>query len=276
MKRHGRTPPAMRHARRWPMWRAIPASNCSGIARPASTDETSPSLRAGRSHRKSPSSARHGVCTSEQRGSAPSGTPTRAGSPSTGRRSRATRGSPLSSGIADLSAELGDHGRVIARADLSADDAAPDAAVKRFTREHIIQAPPDVALTHVAPGGPPREHRVVSRLERPPDVHQSMTDDPFELLAFFGQLSDRPGLALLRMNIHVGSRHVEVTAHDQCAAGTTVGRELLQRGEKTHLRRKILAAVRYVDGRDGHLRQTNEDDPVLVIEGRVFEVWPLG
>ena len=49
-----------------------------------------------------------------------------------------------------------------------------------------------------------------------------------------------------------------------------------ERLEKAHLRRKVLAAVRYVDGREGHALDGGGHDPALVVEGGVVERGTLG
>ena len=79
-----------------------------------------------------------------------------------------------------------DDRRVIARAGLPLNCATAHTLEKAFTREQVVEAPANVALAHVAPGRPPREHLIVLRFERPSDVHQAIADDSFELRAFLG------------------------------------------------------------------------------------------
>ena len=76
---------------------------------------------------------------------------------------------------------------------------------------------------HVAPRRPPGEQPVVVGIERAADVDQAAADDPLEQRALLGQLADRARLALLRMDVPLGPRDVQVAADHQLrgrAAGT--------------------------------------------------------
>src|SRR3954462_3208662 len=87
-------------------------------------------------------------------------------------------------GSAKSDREVGDHRGVIARTDLALDGAGGDLLEERAAGEHVVEAPADVPLPHVAPRRPPREHLVVVRRERPAAVdEQAAADDALELIA---------------------------------------------------------------------------------------------
>ena len=67
-------------------------------------------------------------------------------------------------------------------------------------------------------GRPPREHLIVVRIERPADVDEAVADDPLELRALLRELADRARLALLRVDVHVRARDVQIAADDEAAA----------------------------------------------------------
>ena len=59
--------------------------------------------------------------------------------------------------------------------------------------------------------------RFVFGMELTRNVDRMTVEQRLEELALLGPLSDDPGLALLRMQVDVCTRHVEVAAHDQFA-----------------------------------------------------------
>src|SRR6476620_1957804 len=99
---------------------------------------------------------------------------------------------------------------MVARAELALDDAAANTLKERLARKEVIEPPPDVALTHVAPRRPPREHLVVVRVESPTDVDEAVSDDPLQLRPFLWQLANERRLALLRMDVALGPGDVQV------------------------------------------------------------------
>src|SRR5262249_59516777 len=89
-------------------------------------------------------------------------------------------------------------------------------AREAVAREHVVEPPSDVALSHVAPRRPPREELIVVRIERPPDVDQpSLGEDPLEELPLLRPLAYDVRLALLGVDVAVGARNVHVTAEHE-------------------------------------------------------------
>ena len=86
---------------------------------------------------------------------------------------------------------------------------------QRRRRQHVVDAPADVALPQVAPGRPPGEEVVVVRVERPADVHQVARDQALERLALVAARADLIGLALLRVDVALVARDVQVAADQQ-------------------------------------------------------------
>ena len=103
-------------------------------------------------------------------------------------------------------------------------------------------------------------------------VDEPVPDDALDERALVGPLTDDARLPFFGMDVHVGSCDVEIAAqHQRPTRGFVVGREQFERIEESHLRRKVLAAVRHVDRRDGKCRQLGDDDAVLVVELRVLK-----
>jgi len=88
--------------------------------------------------------------------------------------------------------------------------------------EDVVEPPADIALLHIAPRRPPGEERIVARFEGALRVHQTVADDPLEERPFLRELPDRARLALLRVDVDLGARDVEVAAQD-CAAQNDFG-----------------------------------------------------
>src|SRR4029450_11155729 len=82
----------------------------------------------------------------------------------------------------------------------------------------IVDAPADVALAQVAPGGPPGEEPVVFRVERAAHVAQALPQEALHERALVLALSDGAGFELLGVDIAIGQRDVEITADDQLPA----------------------------------------------------------
>src|SRR5204862_473075 len=97
--------------------------------------------------------------------------------------------------------EAGDHGCVIAGADVAQHRAGARLLGDPRAREHIVEAPADVPLSHVAPRRPPREESVVIWSERPADVDQATPEQAREELALLRSLADEVRLALLRVHV---------------------------------------------------------------------------
>src|SRR5581483_2736371 len=161
--------------------------------------------------------------------------------------------------------------RVIARPDLFLNHAGARARGERRADERVVEPPPDVALTHVAPRRPPGEQTVVVRLEHAAQIDEAARENPLDDRPLFRQLSDRARLPFLGMDVHVGPRDVHVAAHDQVPAGGEGRRVVVHRLQEPHLGRKVLAAVRHVDRGHGRVAELDDHDPVLVVEGRMDE-----
>src|SRR6266545_5910101 len=114
--------------------------------------------------------------------------------------------------------ELGDDGRVVARADVREHRATSRLPGQGLAREDVIDTPADVALAHVAPRRPPREELVVVGIESTRQVHDSRGEDPLEDLTLLGPLPDDRRLALLGVNVPVGARDVQVPAENDLPA----------------------------------------------------------
>ena len=101
--------------------------------------------------------------------------------------------------------------------------------------KHVVEAPADVALPHVAPRRPPREQAVVVGIERAADVDEPAAEDPLDQRALLGQLADGARLPLLRVHVAVGARHVHVAAAAPAAPAAALVRRRVgvQRLEKS-------------------------------------------
>src|SRR5688500_3371764 len=139
------------------------------------------------------------------------------------------------------------HRRVVAGADLRQHLAGCSARRDRRGGEHVVEAPADVALAHVAPGRPPREHIRVVRIQLAANVDQ-IFKQRCKQLALLSRLADDSRLALARMHVHFGPRDVDVTAEHHF---TPLGRHLPgprdQLSHERHLGRVVLVAVGYVN-----------------------------
>src|SRR5438105_1729547 len=111
--------------------------------------------------------------------------------------------------------ERGDDRRMVAGSHVALHDTASDALEHRAAGEHVIQPPPDIALAHVPPGGPPREHLVVLRLELATGIDEPAGENALEHRAFFRQLPDRARLPLLRVHVDVGAGDIDIPADQQ-------------------------------------------------------------
>src|SRR4051812_23661625 len=85
---------------------------------------------------------------------------------------------------------LGEHRRMVTRADLALHGAALDLVEDRARHQQVVQAPADVPLPHVPPRRPPGEHLIVLRFQGAPGVDQAVADDPLELRALLRKLAD--------------------------------------------------------------------------------------
>src|SRR5439155_1071749 len=81
-------------------------------------------------------------------------------------------------------------------------------------REDVVDPPTDVALPHLAPRRPPREQRVVVRVESARDVDEASREDVVDELALVVALADDARLALLDVDVAVRQRDVDVAADD--------------------------------------------------------------
>src|SRR5437867_4395705 len=177
--------------------------------------------------------------------------------------------------------ECRDDRRVIARADLLLHRTRDHTRGERRARHDVIEPPADVALPQVAPRRPPREQAVVVGIDGAPQIDQAAAQDPLDHRALFRQLADRAGLALLGMHVSVRPRDVQVAAqHELTPARLKRARVRVHRVEEPHLGGEVLAAVRHVHRRHGHLADAGahrrRDDPALVIEFRMREQRPFG
>src|SRR5215472_6711574 len=115
------------------------------------------------------------------------------------------------------STEAGQHRRMVAGSHLALDEAGGRPRCQRVAHEHIVEPPPDVPLSQVAPGRPPGEETVVVRVEGATEVHHAAAEDSLDQRALLGKLPNRPGLALFRMYIKIRSRYVHIPAQHELA-----------------------------------------------------------
>src|SRR3954469_2397028 len=171
--------------------------------------------------------------------------------------------------------------RVVARPDLGSDRARSGSCGEGVAREHVVQPPADVSLPHVAPGCPPGEQTVVVRIERATDIDEAAAQDAIDDGTLLRQLTDRAGLALLRVHVAIRACDVHVAKHrEQAPLGLVRRGERVHRPEEFHLGDKILAAVGNVDrgdrqGTDG-CGDVDGGDAGFEVEGRVREGGPFG
>src|SRR5260221_42778 len=127
------------------------------------------------------------------------------------------------------------------------DGAARGALGDRRRGEDVIQAPPDVALAQIAPRRPPGEEVRIIRVERAPDVHQVLGEEPVEELALLLPLPYDAGLALARMHVHVGACDVHVAAQNELApVAMQLFRPSSELDHEAELRLVVFAAVGHV------------------------------
>ncbi|MGA8060494.1 MAG: LLM class flavin-dependent oxidoreductase, partial [Candidatus Binataceae bacterium] len=104
------------------------------------------------------------------------------------------------------------------------------------------------------------------------DIDQAAGQHALEELALLGSLTDRVRLSLLRVNVAIGARDVDVAAKDERSGRIArAGGIVLDRLQKTKLGGVVLAPVRYVDGGDQQTASQRLDDPSLVVERRMRE-----
>src|SRR5574338_1053820 len=197
------------------------------------------------------------------------------------RRQAAERDQPPSAwqaiGVNTTSIEHSKKRRVVARAVLALGLEGAHAFGERRAGQNVVDPPPDVALPQVPPWRPPGEELGVVRIQLARDVHESLREDAFEQRALLRQLADRARLAFLGMHVDLEPRDVEITADDERRARRTKRlREPIHRFQEAHLSRKVLAAVRHVNGRHAEPRvlewQAGHHYAVLEIERRVREL----
>jgi hypothetical protein len=166
---------------------------------------------------------------------------------------------------------------VVARTDIGLHGARDGPGRERFTRDHVIQAPADVALPHVSPRRPPGEQAFVQRIQRPPHIDEAAREKVLDERALLRQLTDGSRLSLFRMNIDLGPRDVHVPAnHERSSFRLSRCGKVAQRLQEAHFGREVLSAVRNVDRRHRQPAELRGHDPVLVVEGRVREHRPRG
>src|SRR5437588_1247188 len=170
---------------------------------------------------------------------------------------------------------------MVAGSHLSLDEAGGRPNCQRDAHEHIVEAPPDVPLSQVAPGRPPGEEMVVVRVEGATQVHQAATQDPLNQRALLRKLSNRPGLALFRMYIKIRSRYVHIPAqHELAYFSRILGLErrgvLVERFEESHFRREVSTTVGHIDRPDGDTSDFRHNDSILAIERGMNEQRLLG
>jgi hypothetical protein len=88
---------------------------------------------------------------------------------------------------------------VVAGAGLAEGRAADRARRVALARQHVVDAPADVALAQVSPGRPPGEELVVVRLEGAGDVDQALGEEALErgAVVLGVREADRVALAFL-------------------------------------------------------------------------------
>ena len=85
-------------------------------------------------------------------------------------------------------------------------------------REDVVDAPADIPLAQVAPWRPPGEQAGFYGVDLAARCRPMSVEMPLEELALLGPLSDDLWLSLLRMEVDVCTRDVEVPAQDEFAA----------------------------------------------------------
>src|SRR6185503_1108453 len=142
-------------------------------------------------------------------------------------------------------------GRVIAGAVRAHRNATRGLGRELVAGQHVVEAPADVALAHVAPGRPPGVEGVVRRILLAPHVVEgALVEDALEQRALVGALADEAAVSFARMYVHLGARDVDVAAQDQAVAGRAQRRDVRRhRLQETNLAGEVPAAVGDINGR---------------------------
>ena len=90
------------------------------------------------------------------------------------------------------------HRCVVARPDLAVGRARHGPRRKRFTGQHIVEPPSDVALPKIAPWSPPGEVVLVVRVELATDVDYPLEERDLLEAMIAGAVADDARLPLLR------------------------------------------------------------------------------
>src|SRR5262245_8288918 len=163
--------------------------------------------------------------------------------------------------IAITSIENCHHRRVVAGSHVFLHRTRRRACGQRFARHHVVEAPADVALAHVAPRRPPGEQAVVVGIKRPSEVDETAAQDAFDERALLGKLADGARLSFLRMDVALGARHVHVAHHDERSSAGLERRGIaVHRFQELHLGGEVLAAVRDVHRRHGQISDRDRHD----------------
>src|SRR4029450_2061539 len=148
--------------------------------------------------------------------------------------------------MSDSEVKLTDDRRVIAGAGLALNRATVHSLEEALAREQVVEPPANIALAHVPPWRPPREHLIVLRLEGPADVHEAVADDTFELRTLLRELPDRARFALFRMNIYISPGNIQIAAdQNRVRCSPRVGSKLFERIKETQFGGEVLPAVRH-------------------------------
>src|SRR5437588_432390 len=147
---------------------------------------------------------------------------------------------PLMSAAARMVACLPMASRDLPRSSSSARARASSVAARG---ENVVDAPADVALTHVAPRWPPCVQVRVVGLQRAAHIHEVLAQEAVEKLALLRSLSDDVGLSLLWMYVDVGARDIDVAAQDDLAPLVVqLLRPCRHPGQEAEVGRIVLAA----------------------------------
>src|SRR5262245_8689168 len=139
--------------------------------------------------------------------------------------------------------------RMVARSNLTVDHTLSRLRSQRFTRHNVIEPPTDIALAHVAPGCPPGEKILIIGVQRAPHIYESLRQNALEYLSLLWPLSHDCRIALLRVNIPLGSGNIDVSTDNESSAACMNFRDVsLHLAQELHFGRKIFAAVGNIDG----------------------------
>ena len=142
---------------------------------------------------------------------------TRASAAARSRASRSPAGSDLLGGR--RVAEVGDHRRVIARADVAVRRRSARLVDERAVRGDVVEAPADVALAHVAPRRPPREQPIVVGIDVAADVDEAVREQLLDQRRAPAPICPIMSLRSDRVDVDRRARDVEVAAQDEVLAG---------------------------------------------------------